>query len=41
MQKYYSVKLLFVTGILIGSLVLTACGKQKGLADLCMVVHPK
>jgi len=30
MQKYYSVKLLFLMGILIGSLMLTACGKQKG-----------
>ncbi len=30
MQKYYSVKLLFFTGILVGSLMLTACGKQKG-----------
>jgi membrane fusion protein (multidrug efflux system) len=30
MQKYYSVKLFFITGILIGSLMLTACGKQNG-----------
>mgnify|MGYP001182189603 CR=1 FL=1 len=30
MQKYYSVKLLFFTGILVGSLMLTACGKQNG-----------
>lgn len=30
MQKYYSVKLFFLTGILIGSLMLTVCGKQKG-----------
>ena len=30
MQKYYSVKLFLFTGILVGSLMLTACGKQKG-----------
>jgi len=30
MQKYYSVKLFFLLGILIGSMMLTACGKQKG-----------
>jgi membrane fusion protein, multidrug efflux system len=30
MQKFYSVKLLFLACILIGSLILTACGKQKG-----------
>ena len=30
MQKYYSVKLFLFTGILVGSLMLTACGKQNG-----------
>jgi membrane fusion protein, multidrug efflux system len=30
MQKHYSVKLFLFTGILIGSLMLTACGKKNG-----------
>jgi membrane fusion protein (multidrug efflux system) len=30
MQKYYSVKLFLFTGILVGSLMLTACGKKNG-----------
>jgi membrane fusion protein (multidrug efflux system) len=30
MHKYYSVKLFFFAGILVGSLMLTACGKQNG-----------
>ena len=30
MQKYYSIKLIFFMGILVGSLMLTACGKQNG-----------
>lgn len=30
MQKYYGVKLFLLTGIIVGSLMLAACGKQKG-----------